>query len=165
MDDDTLAPMADALSATLAVIVLLICFFILAQVVAVDKQIKIKKIGEETYMKQDIELDFKDVTIVNGSLRFFKSFDVEDNKEVIDDYLRMVQANCMDCDQFNIISNYPLASISSQRSKRGALTNAIKILPFLVKRGMEYEIELSNSANYHYLTVEAVSTANVERNK
>ena len=55
MDDDTLAPMADALSATLAVIVLLICFFILAQVVAVSKQIEIQKVGEQEYIKRQME--------------------------------------------------------------------------------------------------------------
>ncbi len=159
MDDDTLAPMADALSATLAVIVLLICFFILAQVVAVEKQIKIKKIGEETYMKQDIELDFHELSVIDGSLRYYKSFDVKDNAEQIDAYLSAAQEACGECDSFKIISNYPLAEVSTQRSKRGALTNAIKILPFLVKRGMEYEIELTNSANYHYLSVEGVSAA------
>lgn len=154
MDDETLAPMADALSATLAVIVLLICFFILAQIVAVSKQIEVHKIGEQTYMKQDLALEFKETSIKNGELQFFKSFDASKDKEILTEYVEMAKEACGECTAFKVISNYPLANSSVARSQRRALSNAIKMVPFVVRGGADYELELSNSLNYYFLKLE-----------
>jgi hypothetical protein len=154
MDDETLAPMADALSATLAVIVLLICFFILAQIVAVSKQIEVHEIGEEQYMKQDLKLEFKETSIKNGELHFFKSFNASQDKEIVAEYVAMAREACGGCTSFKVISNYPLANSSVERSQRRALSNAIKMVPFVVRGGADYELELSNSLNYYFLKLE-----------
>lgn len=153
MDDETLAPMADALSATLAVIVLLICFFILAQVVAVSKQIDLQKIGEEEYMQQSLDIAFKEIRNQDGQLRFYKSFNSEDSGNLVSDYLKSVKASCDECELYKVVSNYPAANASKQRSQRRALSNAIKLIPSLVKEKMKYEIELSNDSNYYFLEV------------
>ncbi|MCY9861140.1 hypothetical protein OTK49_01170 [Vibrio coralliirubri] len=157
MDDETLAPMADALSATLAVIVLLICFFILAQVVAVSKQIETQKLGEEKYLQHQLDIAFKELRTEGGQLRFYKSFNTDDSStQLVSDYLNGVKANCFDCESFKIISNYPAANASKHRSQRRGLSNAIKLIPYLVKEGMKYEIELSNDSNYYFLEVEPI---------
>lgn len=153
MDDETLAPMADALSATLAVIVLLICFFILAQVVAVSKQIDLQKIGEEEYMQQSLDIAFKEIRIEDGQLRFYKSFNTEESGELVSEYLKEVKSSCGECESYKVISNYPAANASENRSQRRALSNAIKMIPSLVKEKMKYEIELSNDTNYYFLEV------------
>lgn len=156
MDEDTLAPMADALSATLAVIVLLICFFTLGQVVAVSKQIEVENIGEEDHMKHELNLEFKTTEIKNNKLQFFKSFDPKADGSIIEEYFEQVKASCVECESFKVTSNYPKANASSQRSQRRALSNAIKLVPFLVKGGMKYELELSNSLNYYFIEVEPI---------
>lgn len=156
MDDDTFAPMADALSATLAVIVLLICFFILAQVVAVSKQIEIKRIGEQEYIKHELDMEFGHISIEDGKLQFFKSFDGERDAETINNYLNSVKALCGDCETFKVISNYPSVDVSKQRSQRRALSNALKMIPFILKNGMDYELELSSGFNYYFIDVQPI---------
>lgn len=153
MDEDTLAPMADALSATLAVIVLLICFFILAQLNAVSKQIKLQNVGDAIYMKKELVIDFDEPEISEGKLKFFKSFDAKKDKETIEKYITQVKESCTTCEKFLLKSNYPLANVSKERSTRRALSNAIKILPFLYKNGMDYEIEITNSHNHFFIEI------------
>lgn len=156
MDDDTLAPMADALSATLAVIVLLICFFILAQVVAVSKQIEIQKVGEQEYIKRELDMEFGHISVEEGKLQFFKSFDSEQDAEVITNYLNSVKALCGECEAFKVVSNYPAIDVSQQRSQRRALSNAIKMIPFMLKNGMDYELELSSGFNFYFIDVQPI---------
>ncbi|MBU2895685.1 hypothetical protein [Vibrio hepatarius] len=156
MDDDTLAPMADALSATLAVIVLLICFFILASVVAVSKQIEIQKIGEQEYIKRELDMEFGHISVEEGKLQFFKSFDSEQDAEVITNYLNSVKALCGECEAFKVVSNYPAIDVSQQRSQRRALSNAIKMVPFMLKNGMDYELELSSGFNFYFIDVQPI---------
>ena len=156
MDDDTLAPMADALSATLAVIVLLICFFILAQVVAVSKQIEIQKVGEQEYIKRELDMEFGHMSVVEGKLQFFKSFDSEQDAEIITNYLNSVKALCGECEAFKVVSNYPAFDVSQQRSQRRALSNAIKMIPFMLKNGMDYELELSSGFNFYFIDVQPI---------
>ncbi|KDM90965.1 hypothetical protein [Photobacterium galatheae] len=157
MDDDTLAPMADALSATLAVIVLLICFFILAQVVAVSKQIEIQKVGEQEFIKRELDIEFGKLSITEGKLQFFKSFDNKSDADTINQYLKSVKAICGECDGYKIVSNYPAVDVSQQRSQRRALSNAIKMIPFMLKHGMNYEIEISSGFNFYFIDVQPVS--------
>ncbi|ELP5899793.1 hypothetical protein QTV49_001690 [Vibrio vulnificus] len=156
MDEDTLAPMADALSATLAVIVLLICFFILAQVVAVSKQIEIQKVGEQEYIKQGLDMEFGNISIEEGKLQFFKSFDSEQDSEIINTYLNGVKALCGECEAFKVISNYPVIDVSKQMSQRRALSNAIKMIPFMLQSGMDYELELSSGFNFYFIDVQPI---------
>ncbi|HHJ3076341.1 TPA: hypothetical protein ACPVZG_000109 [Vibrio parahaemolyticus] len=156
MDDDTLAPMADALSATLAVIVLLICFFILAQVVAVSKQIEIQKVGEQEYIKRELDMEFGHISVEEGKLQFFKSFDSEQDAEIITNYLNSVKALCGECEAFKVVSNYPAIDVSQQRSQRRALSNAIKMIPFMLKNGMDYELELSSGFNFYFIDVQPI---------
>ncbi|MEH0791476.1 hypothetical protein KW882_04230 [Vibrio parahaemolyticus] len=156
MDDDTLAPMADALSATLAVIVLLICFFILAQVVAVSKQIEIQKVGEQEYIKRELDMEFGHISVEEGKLQFFKSFDSEQDAEIITNYLNNVKALCGECEAFKVVSNYPAIDVSQQRSQRRALSNAIKMIPFMLKNGMDYELELSSGFNFYFIDVQPI---------
>ena len=154
MDDETLAPMADALSATLAVIVLLICFFILAQVVAISKQIDLLTVGDSKYIKYSLDLNFKKLEVKDGRLNYFKSFNPEENSELILSYLNEAKEQCKEkCTGYKIISNYPVANVSKTRSQRRALSNAIKMVPILIKNRMDYEIELSNSSNFHFIKV------------
>lgn len=156
MDDDTLAPMADALSATLAVIVLLICFFILAQVVAVSKQIEIQKVGEQEYIKRELDMEFGHISVEEGKLQFFKSFDSDQDAEIITNYLNSVKALCGECEAFKVVSNYPAIDVSQQRSQRRALSNAIKMIPFMLKNGMDYELELSSGFNFYFIDVQPI---------
>ncbi|CAH7169885.1 hypothetical protein [Vibrio alginolyticus] len=153
MDEDTLAPMADALSATLAVIVLLICFFILAQVVAVSKQIDIERVGDSEYVKQEFVIEFENAKIDEGRLKFFKSFNPSKDVETVEKYIDLAVEKCKKCTSFKVLSNYPLVNASVGRAKRRSLANAIKIVPFITKRGMDYEIELANNHNNFFLEV------------
>lgn len=156
MDEETLAPMADALSATLAVIVLLICFFVLGQVVAVSKQIKVEEIGAKELVQYDLNLDFEQPEVKNGTLFFNRSFDYKANLPLVLSYLQEAKEACLECTSFIVTSNYPQVSMSLKRSKRAALANAMKVVPSLVKMKMDYEINLTNNGNSFYVNVKGV---------
>ena len=156
MDEETLAPMADALSATLAVIVLLICFFILGQVVAVSKQVDVKDVGAIEYVRYTLNLDFEEPEVRGSRLLFNRSFALDENQMLINGFLKKIKEECLECTSFKVISNYPQVGISLKRAKRAALANAIKLIPSMAKMGMDYEIALANDGNTFFVQIEGV---------
>lgn len=156
MDEETLAPLADALSATLAVFILLICFFVMSQVSVVSKQIKIEKIGDSKNVEFSIELEFESVSISNDEIRYFNSFDSEKEKDKLNSYFIDFKERC-GCKKVELISNFPALKNSPKRAKRKALINAIKIANFATNAGLDYEINLVGGYNYHFVKIKKIN--------
>ena len=156
MDDEVLAPMSDALSATLAVFILLISFFVMAQVQAVSKLIKMESAGINTYIHQKMAVTFDKAYEKNDRLIFFKSFDLEKDKGVVDDYIsrRVSSLGIKKGGNVTIKSNYPMFNLTKEDSVRRASLNAIKFASAVNRLGYGYGIVLSNNLNYYFLEVD-----------
>lgn len=152
MDEDTLAPLADALSATLAVFILLICFFVMGQVSAVSKQIKLETVGDTENMKFSVNLKFDGIDIVGDEIRFFNSFDHVEEREKIIGLFEKVTADCA-CKKVKIISNFPALRNSKNRATKKALVNAVKVASYAAAMGVDYEIKLVGGYNYHFVKI------------
>lgn len=155
MDEDALAPMADALSATLAVFILLICFFVMAQVDAVSRQIKVESVGTRSHIMEVLDLNFEPVSDSNGQFVFYNSFAPEKNLEAISSVLKEMKKECQDC-KVRIISNYPVHRSSKERAMKRAMINALKMASVVVENGMEYEVKPITDYNYYFVELEGV---------
>ncbi|MGR5365894.1 hypothetical protein [Photobacterium damselae] len=156
MNDEVLAPMSDALSATLAVFILLISFFVMAQVQAVSRLIKMESAGINSYIHQKMVVTFDKPYEKNDKLIFFKSFDLEKDKDVVDDYIknRVSELGLKKDDVLLIKSNYPMFNITADTSVRRASLNAIKLAKEIKNLGYAFSITLSNNLNYYYLEID-----------
>ena len=156
MDDEVLAPMSDALSATLAVFILLISFFVMAQVQAVSRLIKMEAVGVNTYIHHKMVVTFDKPYEKNNRLIFFKSFDLKKDKAVVDDYIddRVADLKIKKGGTILIKSNYPMYNIVRGISERRSSLNAIKLASELRAKGYVFNISLSNNLNYYYLEID-----------
>ncbi|CAH7353579.1 conserved hypothetical protein [Vibrio chagasii] len=150
MDEDALAPMADALSATLAVFILLICFFVMAQVDAVSKQIDVERVGDKEIVMESLDLQFNAIESTGEQFIFFNSFDAEDNYSVIKERTLAIKSACGGC-TINITSNYPRINSSNERALSRAAVNAVKMATVISDLGMDYTINTTTDFNYYFI--------------
>ncbi|MDK9790739.1 hypothetical protein [Vibrio sp. D431a] len=155
MDEDALAPMADALSATLAVFILLICFFVMAQVDAVSRQIKVENVGTRAHIMESLELNFDKIRDNNGQFVFYNSFAPEKNLEAINKVINKIKKECLDC-KVRITSNYPVHNSSEDRAIKRAMINALKMASVVADSGLDYEIKPITKFNYYFVELEGL---------
>ncbi|PSV00882.1 hypothetical protein [Photobacterium kishitanii] len=155
MDDELLGPMADALSATLAVFILLISFFAMAQLQAISKQIKIERAGTGKYFQHEVVVDFSKPHIAEDKLVFFKSFDAYRSSDLIDRYIgqEILKQKIVAGDTVVISSNYPIINVGEGESTKRGVINALKIATVLKNKKIKYDINITNNVNFYYVGI------------